>query len=84
MNCSTDAVRYKLVGFAAFIAGPTDGEVILVSTYGGVGGGDCTELAGVEECCYSFGVGFRLRGPGDSEVQQLYCSVVGEEAVAGF
>ena len=28
---------YKLVGFAAFIAGPTDGEVILVSTYGGGG-----------------------------------------------
>ncbi len=33
------SASYKLVGFAAFIAGPTDGEVILVSTYGGVGGG---------------------------------------------
>ena len=30
---------YKLVGFAAFIAGPGEGEVILVSTYGGMGGG---------------------------------------------
>jgi len=32
------SASYKLVGFAAFIAGPTDGEVILVSTYGGGGG----------------------------------------------
>ena len=31
------SASYKLVGFAAFIAGPTDGEVILVSTYGGGG-----------------------------------------------
>jgi hypothetical protein len=29
------SASYKLVGFASFIAGPTDGEVILVSTYGG-------------------------------------------------
>jgi hypothetical protein len=29
------SASYKLVGFAAFIAAPTDGEVILVSTYGG-------------------------------------------------
>jgi nucleotide-binding universal stress UspA family protein len=33
------SVSYKLVGFAAFIAGPANGEVVLVSTYGGVGGG---------------------------------------------
>lgn len=33
------SASYKLVGFAAFIAGPSDGEVVLVSTYGGVGGG---------------------------------------------
>jgi len=32
------SASYKLVGFAAFIAGPPDGEVILVSTYGGGGG----------------------------------------------
>lgn len=31
------SASYKLVGFAAFIAGPTDGEVVLVSTYGGGG-----------------------------------------------
>ena len=31
------SASYKLVGFAAFIAGPTNGEVILVSTYGGGG-----------------------------------------------
>ena len=31
------SASYKLVGFAAFIAGSTDGEVILVSTYGGGG-----------------------------------------------
>ncbi|MBW1907150.1 MAG: hypothetical protein JRJ24_17980, partial [Deltaproteobacteria bacterium] len=29
------SASYKLVGFAAFIAARTDGEVILVSTYGG-------------------------------------------------
>ncbi|MDH3625768.1 MAG: universal stress protein [Myxococcales bacterium] len=29
---------YKLVGFAALVAGAPDGEVILVSTYGGGGG----------------------------------------------
>lgn len=32
------SASYKLVGFAAFIAGTTDGEVVLVSTYGGGGG----------------------------------------------
>jgi nucleotide-binding universal stress UspA family protein len=37
------SASYKLVGFAAFVAGPTDGEVILVSTYGGVGGGRRSE-----------------------------------------
>lgn len=37
------SASYKLVGFAAFIAGPSDGEVILVSTYGGVGGGPRSE-----------------------------------------
>lgn len=31
------SASYKLVGFAAFIAGPTNGEVVLVSTYGGGG-----------------------------------------------
>jgi nucleotide-binding universal stress UspA family protein len=31
------SASYKLVGFAAFIAAPTNGEVILVSTYGGGG-----------------------------------------------
>lgn len=31
------SASYKLVGFAAFIAGPTGGEVVLVSTYGGGG-----------------------------------------------
>ncbi len=31
------SASYKLVGFAALIAGPTDGEVVLVSTYGGGG-----------------------------------------------
>lgn len=31
------SASYKLVGFAAFIAGSSDGEVILVSTYGGGG-----------------------------------------------
>ena len=33
---------YKLVGFAVLVAGPPQGEVILVSTYGG-GGGRRTE-----------------------------------------
>ena len=37
------SASYKLVGFAAFIAGPNDGEVVLVSTYGGVGGGRRSE-----------------------------------------
>ncbi len=31
------SASYKLVGFAALIAGATDGEVVLVSTYGGGG-----------------------------------------------
>lgn len=31
------SASYKLVSFAAFIAGATDGEVVLVSTYGGGG-----------------------------------------------
>ncbi len=31
------SASYKLVGFAAFIAGSPDGKVILVSTYGGGG-----------------------------------------------
>jgi len=31
------SASYKLVGFAAFIAGAEEGEVILVSTYGGGG-----------------------------------------------
>lgn len=33
------SASYKLVGFAAFIAGSNEGEVILVSTYGGMAGG---------------------------------------------
>jgi nucleotide-binding universal stress UspA family protein len=37
------SASYKLVGFAAFIAGPTGGEVILVSTYGGGGGTRASE-----------------------------------------
>jgi hypothetical protein len=37
------SASYKLVGFAAFIAGADDGEVVLVSTYGGVGGGRRSE-----------------------------------------
>ena len=37
------SASYKLVGFAAFIAGPADGEVVLVSTYGGAGGGRRSE-----------------------------------------
>ena len=36
------SASYKLVGFAALIVGPTGGEVILVSTYGG-GGGSVSE-----------------------------------------
>ena len=36
------SASYKLVSFAALIAGPTDGEVVLVSTYGG-GGGERSE-----------------------------------------
>ncbi len=31
------SASYKLVSFAALIAGATDGEVVLVSTYGGGG-----------------------------------------------
>ena len=36
------AASYKLVGFASFVAGTSDGEVVLVSSYGGGGtpGGD--------------------------------------------
>ena len=37
------SASYKLVGFAAFVAGTDDGEVVLVSTYGGVGGGRRSE-----------------------------------------
>ena len=37
------SASYKLVGFAAFIAGPSDGEVVLVSTYGGGGAGLVSE-----------------------------------------
>lgn len=33
------AASYKLVGFAAFVAGTRDGEVVLVSSYGGGGTG---------------------------------------------
>lgn len=38
------SASYKLVGFAALIAAPTDGEVILVSTYGGGGGSRLSDL----------------------------------------
>lgn len=31
------SASYQLVGFAAFIARPTEGEVVLVSAYGGLG-----------------------------------------------
>ena len=34
---------YRLVGFAAFIAGKDSGEVVLVSTYGGLGGAHNSE-----------------------------------------
>ena len=37
------SASYKLVGFAAFIARPTNGEVILVSTYGGGAGSRLSE-----------------------------------------
>ena len=37
------SASYKLVGFAAFIAGSANGEVILVSTYGGGGSRPSTE-----------------------------------------
>ncbi len=37
------SASYKLVGFAAFIAGTSDGEVILVSTYGSNGDGRRSE-----------------------------------------
>lgn len=33
------SASYKLVGFAALVAGTSDGEVVLVSSYGGGGGG---------------------------------------------
>ena len=45
------SASYKLVGFAAFIAGPTNGEVILVSTYGGVGGGRRSEPPARRQLC---------------------------------
>ena len=37
------SASYKLVGFAAFIAAPTNGQVVLVSTYGGGGGSRFSE-----------------------------------------
>jgi hypothetical protein len=37
------SASYKLAAFAAFIAGPKDGEVVLVSTYGGAGSGQRSE-----------------------------------------
>jgi len=37
------SASYKLVRFAAFVAGATDGEVILVSTYGRGGGSPPSE-----------------------------------------
>lgn len=37
------SASFKLVGFAAFIAGSAGGEVVLVSTYGGAGGGRRSE-----------------------------------------
>jgi nucleotide-binding universal stress UspA family protein len=37
------SASYKLVGFAAFIAGSANGEVILVSTYGGGGSRPSTD-----------------------------------------
>lgn len=39
------AASYKLVGFAAFVAGPSDGEVVLVSSYGGGGAGSRDRLS---------------------------------------
>ena len=42
------SASFKLVGFAAFIAGPADGEVVLVSTYGGTGGGRRSEAPSSE------------------------------------
>jgi nucleotide-binding universal stress UspA family protein len=43
------SASYKLAAFAAFIAGPTDGEVVLVSTYGGAGGGSRSEPPPAEQ-----------------------------------
>jgi nucleotide-binding universal stress UspA family protein len=39
------AASYKLVGFASFVAGPSDGEVVLVSSYGGGGTGSHGRLS---------------------------------------
>lgn len=39
------AASYKLVGFAAFVAQPSDGEVVLVSSYGGGGTGNRARLS---------------------------------------
>ncbi len=72
------SASYKLVAFAAFIAGSDDGEVILVSTYGAVGGGPRSEPPpGVRESADGWRekVETRLRQEGQLlERQRQWCA----------
>ena len=72
------SASYKLVGFAAFIARPADGEVVLVSTYGGGGGSQPSEPpSGWEGTGANWGerVEFRLRQEGELlERQRQWCA----------
>jgi len=72
------SASYKLVGFAAFIAGTTDGEVVLVSTYGGGGGSRHSEPPPVllaESESWSDRIEARLRQEGQLlERQRQWCA----------
>ncbi len=72
------SASYRLVGFAAFVAGSTNGEVILVSTYGGGGGSRPSEPPPAlrdETESWRVRVEVRLRQEGQLlERQRQWCS----------
>ncbi len=73
------AASYKLVGFAAFVAGPSDGEVVLVSSYGGGGTGTSDRLSepppGQREGGWRRRLEHRLRQEGQLlERQRQWCA----------
>ncbi len=69
------SASYKLVEFAAFIAGPSDGEVILVSTYGWAGGRSTEPPLQVNRDGWRKRLEMRLRQEGQLlERQRQWCA----------